>query len=208
MPRRPADKPSRPASLLALRVDDVRPRVGCGEDPVKRCAGDTVHVSATVIAEGQKIVRAAVQYRRQGKRQWQRARMEPVPEVPDRFAASFTVSELGLWEFRIDAWTDPFAQWQDELRRRLGGGGRGLGSGLAEGALLAGRSIESAADALAMEVDVRLNETVTARAYLVDVDPVLARFGAWFELFPRSFGGLTGVEQALPRLAELGFDVL
>ncbi len=42
----------------------------------------------------------------------------------------------------------------------------------------------------------------------LDVDPVLARFGAWYELFPRSWGGLAGVRRRLPALAELGFDVI
>jgi starch synthase (maltosyl-transferring) len=42
----------------------------------------------------------------------------------------------------------------------------------------------------------------------VEVDAELARFGAWYELFPRSFGGFRGVEEQLPRIAELGFDVL
>jgi len=42
----------------------------------------------------------------------------------------------------------------------------------------------------------------------VAVDRVRARFGSWYELFPRSFGGLKGVESQLPRLAELGFDVV
>jgi starch synthase (maltosyl-transferring) len=42
----------------------------------------------------------------------------------------------------------------------------------------------------------------------LDVDRVLARFGAWYELFPRSWGGLEGVRRRLPALAELGFDVL
>ena len=42
----------------------------------------------------------------------------------------------------------------------------------------------------------------------LDVDPVLARFGAWYELFPRSWGGLAGVRRRLPALAQLGFDVL
>lgn len=43
---------------------------------------------------------------------------------------------------------------------------------------------------------------------VVDVDVVRARFGTWYELFPRSFGGLAGVTAQLPRLAELGVDVL
>jgi starch synthase (maltosyl-transferring) len=42
----------------------------------------------------------------------------------------------------------------------------------------------------------------------LEVERVRARFGAWYELFPRSFGGLRGVQAQLPRLAELGFDIL
>jgi starch synthase (maltosyl-transferring) len=42
----------------------------------------------------------------------------------------------------------------------------------------------------------------------VEVDRERARFGAWYELFPRSWGGLKGVQRQLPKLAELGFDVL
>jgi starch synthase (maltosyl-transferring) len=47
-----------------------------------------------------------------------------------------------------------------------------------------------------------------APAVEIDVDRVRARFGAWYELFPRSFGGLAGVAEVLPRLSELGFDVV
>jgi len=42
----------------------------------------------------------------------------------------------------------------------------------------------------------------------IDVDRRQARFGSWYELFPRSWGGLTGVAGQIPELAELGFDVL
>jgi starch synthase (maltosyl-transferring) len=42
----------------------------------------------------------------------------------------------------------------------------------------------------------------------VDVDRERARFGAWYELFPRSWGGLAGVTEQIPQIAELGFDVL
>jgi len=45
-------------------------------------------------------------------------------------------------------------------------------------------------------------------ALALEVDRVRARFGAWYELFPRSWGGLAGVEAQVPALAELGFDVL
>ncbi len=39
-------------------------------------------------------------------------------------------------------------------------------------------------------------------------DAQRARFGAWYELFPRSWGGLAGTADVVPKLAELGFDVL
>jgi starch synthase (maltosyl-transferring) len=47
------------------------------------------------------------------------------------------------------------------------------------------------------------------------VDPELARFSAWYEMFPRSFapeagrhGTFKGCEAQLPRIAKMGFDVL
>ena len=42
----------------------------------------------------------------------------------------------------------------------------------------------------------------------LDVERRRAAVGAWYELFPRSWGGLTGVRQELPKLASLGFDVV
>jgi starch synthase (maltosyl-transferring) len=54
-----------------------------------------------------------------------------------------------------------------------------------------------------------------AREWRVVVDPALARTGAWYEMFPRSCPGRKGkhgtfkdVEAHLPRIADMGFDVL
>ncbi len=49
---------------------------------------------------------------------------------------------------------------------------------------------------------------VSLAPLVIEVDRLRARFGSWYELFPRSWGGLAGVEGQVPRLAELGFDVL
>ncbi len=45
-------------------------------------------------------------------------------------------------------------------------------------------------------------------ALSIAVDRPRARFGAWYEVFPRSWGGIKGVEEQVPAIAELGFDVL
>ncbi len=53
------------------------------------------------------------------------------------------------------------------------------------------------------------SETTSLKPMLeVDVDRERAVFGAWYELFPRSWGGFAGVERVLPELAALGFDVV
>ena len=61
----------------------------------------------------------------------------------------------------------------------------------------------------------RRHATRYGRELRVVVDPTLARFGAWYEMFPRSCPGKTqahgtfkDVEAHLSRVAEMGFDVL
>ncbi|MBX3746133.1 MAG: alpha-1,4-glucan--maltose-1-phosphate maltosyltransferase [Verrucomicrobiae bacterium] len=70
------------------------------------------------------------------------------------------------------------------------------------------------AEAMARHPDRRL-ATRYGRVLRVTVDPVLARFGAWYEMFPRSCPGRQGphgtfrdVEAVLPRIADMGFQVL
>ncbi|MGH7689979.1 MAG: alpha-amylase family glycosyl hydrolase, partial [Gemmatimonadaceae bacterium] len=57
--------------------------------------------------------------------------------------------------------------------------------------------------------------TSAGTEYAVDVDRERAAFGAWYELFPRSqspmpnaYGTFADTERQLPRLADLGFDVV
>ena len=60
----------------------------------------------------------------------------------------------------------------------------------------------------AIEADPVRADAVRGPALRCDVDRLRARFSSWYELFPRSWGGFAGVEAQVPRLAELGFDVL
>ena len=60
----------------------------------------------------------------------------------------------------------------------------------------------------AVERNPERRDFVTANPLSVEVEREHARFGAWYELFPRSWGGFDGVRAQLPRLAELGFDVV
>jgi len=188
-----------------IQILGIEPVVDCGRFGAKACVGDEVRVSATVFRDGHEVLGAALRVKPPGATRW---RDEPMDDLGnDRFAASFTPDASGRWSYRIEAWVDPVASFQWELRRKVEGGQRELSSELAEGALLLGRDELTVEEALAAEPNQKLEKTASQTLYL-EVDRELARFGAWYELFPRSWGGFAGVEKLLPRFAELGFDVL
>ena len=188
-----------------IQILGIEPVVDCGRFGAKACVGDEVRVSATVFRDGHEVLGAALRVKPPGATRW---RDEPMDDLGnDRFAASFTPDASGRWSYRIEAWVDPVASFQWELRRKVEGGQRELSSELAEGALLLGRDELTVEEALAAEPNQKLEKTASQTLYF-EVDRELARFGAWYELFPRSWDGFAGVEKLLPRFAELGFDVL
>jgi starch synthase (maltosyl-transferring) len=149
------------------------------------------------------VLGACIRYRPPGARNWREAPLEPLGN--DRWRGTFTVDRLGRWTFTVAAWTDRIASWQEEVRRKLQAGQEDLEGELSEGrALLGDGTLE---ELIARPSGDRHGEVELDQQLGVDVDRVTARFSSWYELFPRSFGGFRGVTEALPRLAELGFDV-
>jgi starch synthase (maltosyl-transferring) len=199
----PLPKTSEPPGRI--QVQAIEPFVDCGRYPIKRTVGDRVDVYATIFKDGHDALGAAVRVKAPGER---RRREEPLrPLGNDRFGGSFAVDRPGRWRFSIAAWTDRVATWQEELRRKLEAGQEDLAGELAEGAALLGRDALTLEEGLALEPGDRHGEVESA-ALEVNVDRALARFGSWYELFPRSWGGFRGVTQVLPQLAALGFDVV
>jgi starch synthase (maltosyl-transferring) len=179
--------------------------VDCGRYPVKRTVGERVDVYATIFKDGHDSLGAAIRVRAPGERRW---REEPFPPLGnDRFGGSFVVDRPGRWQFAVAAWTDRIATWQEELRRKVEAGQEDLSGELSEGAVLLERESLTVAEGLAAEAGDR-DGKVQSDPLEIDVDRPLARFGAWYELFPRSWGGFAGVAAVLPQLAELGFDVV
>jgi starch synthase (maltosyl-transferring) len=187
-------------------ISDVVPQVDCGRWPAKACAGDRVSVAATIVRDGHEPLRAVVRHRK-GRARW---REEPLRFLgSDRYAGSFPVDAVGRWQFEVEAWVDRHAAWLDEHDRKVAAGQSDLSGELAEGEALFGPgSVEEwreTADALAAGD----REGASHSAPLpVEVERERARAGAWYELFPRSWGGLRGVVDAVPALAGHGFDVL
>ena len=193
------DPPSR------IQIQRVTPQIDSGRYAVKRTVGERVDVTASIFRDGHEVLGAAVRFKASGAARWQERALTPLGN--DEWAGSFTVDAPGAWCFRVEAWVDRVASWQEELRRKHDAGQADLSSELAEGALLLGRDSVTVEEGLAAEAGDRHGKA-WSQTYEVDADRELARFGAWYELFPRSWGGFEGVRTQLPKLAELGFDVV
>jgi starch synthase (maltosyl-transferring) len=199
--------PSTTQPPAGIQIQDVEPQVDCGRYPVKVTRGDPVEIAAAIFKDGHDILRAVVRYRPARSRKWLERPLEPIGN--DRWQGSFEPSELGRWHYVIEAWVDRYATMLDELDRKLAAGQVDLAGETAEAEVLfgAGELDEWRVAARGLGVKDR-HRKVSSATLEADVERELARFGAWYELFPRSWGGFKGVEKALPRLAELGFDVL
>jgi starch synthase (maltosyl-transferring) len=187
-----------------IQIQAVEPIVDCGRYAAKRTVGDPVAVYATVVKDGHDTLAGVVRVKPPGAKTWQEVPLQPFGE--DRWGGTFTPDRPGRWQFHVAAWTDRIATWQDEVRRKVDAGQEDLAGELSEAALLFGREV-TVEVGLASEAGDRHGEAAS-QTYEVDVDRVLARFGSWYELFPRSWGGFPGVAELLPQLAALGFDVV
>ena len=114
------------------------PTVDGGRYPAKRVVGDTVHVTADVFRDGHEILRAVVRYRAPGSRRWVESPLRPVDAHVNgvRWEGEFSVDTMGRWQWTIEAWSDVFATWRDELQRKIGAGQEDLAGELSEGVVL------------------------------------------------------------------------
>jgi starch synthase (maltosyl-transferring) len=226
-----------PEKSPRIVIQDVWPQIDCGRWPPKRSLDDAVEVWADVFRDGHEVLRAAVRYRRPGARRFEEAPMEHVSAdrwsgsfVADELGRwTFTVE---AWVDRFASWRHELTRKVDAGQRNLASE---LLEGVALLDELAGRlrgeprkSVQEALDALRSEAPQkervaaalapelasaleahpeRREATSLPRPLEIDVDRERARFGAWYELFPRSWGSFKGVEAVLPELAALGFDV-
>ncbi len=215
-----------------ILIEDVTPSLDGGRWPVKRALGTSLDVEATILRDGHDVIEAAVEVDAPDDT---RAVHALAPIGGDRFVGSVAPTDLGLHRFRVVAWVNRWASWRDEVGRKVAAGQASLTGEAAEGAVLLRKALralpaaERAVASIALEalttgdVEPSLTEAIDAAIRTagacredvarspwrgVDIDPERASFAAWYELFPRSFGGLRGVADALPRLAGLGFDIV
>lgn len=221
--------------LTPIVIDDVHPRTPAGFPP-KAVDGEALPVSCVLVADGHDRLAARARWRRRGDLTWASTPLQEGPD--SRWTGSITPTAIGPHELVIDAWTDRFATWRHEVEVKVAAGqevtleleeGARLLEALAGNLPLADQPrLQAAAHAVrrtSCSLDVRLaaacdDEIVALVAGRPDarlsstpphplwVDRPLAAHAAWYELFPRSFGGLRGAADHLRYVAELGFDVV
>ena len=102
-----------------------------------------------------------------------------------------------------------------DAKKRLAGVAAALGDGDVSGQDRAELALAPDLPRLVLEHLKPDDLTTTGDTYAIEVDRERAGVGAWYELFPRSQAAVPGthgtfqdVERQLPRLADLGFDVV
>jgi len=137
-------------SRRPIVIERVLPSVDDGRHPAKRTVGDRLQVTADIFKEGHDVLAAAIRYRRHDEREWRDAPLLPVDN--DGWAGSFPLDANTRYVYTVEAWTDTFGSWVDEMRRRITGGQVDLSSELLEGAELVtgARAATRGADATAL----------------------------------------------------------
>jgi len=241
-PPKPAPKPA-PAPSRVI-VEGVRPEVDGGRFPIKRTVGEDVVVTADIFADGHDAIAAVLKHRDAGASAWSETPMSFLvnDRWTGRFAAAnpgrheYTVE---AWIDRFASWLKDLAKkaeaGQDVASELLEGAehvreGSARASGpdadwlrdrsefLARAGEQAPR-VAASLDPNLATVMARYPDRLRSRSYDrilgIMVERERARYGAWYELFPRScasepgrHGTFADTEARLPYVAGMGFDVL
>src|SRR3569832_499139 len=195
-------------------IEAVAPEIDGGRFPIKRTIGEEVKVEADAFTDGHDVIACVLLYRKSDETMWREAAMQPMGN--DRWRGGFHVERTGCYHYCFCAWVDHFASWRRELVRRTDDediksallAGKLLieqAASRAQGAdALRLRSwaqqltsnsevpqrVETALDEelallLARYPD-RTHATYYDKELKIEVERERARFGAWYEMFPRS----------------------
>jgi starch synthase (maltosyl-transferring) len=225
-------------------VERVRPHVDGGCFAVKRTVGEALAVEADVFTDGHDTLAVVLRSRRAGETAWRETPMAPLGNDVWRATLALEEMgvveyDVEAWIDRFASWRSDLAK-RVEAQQAVGSElleGAGLVRATAARAAgddrialahaaerLAAADLpesERAATALDAELARRMaahpdrRTAVRSALATVRVERPRARFGAWYEMFPRSAGTdpnrsatLREAEARLPAIAAMGFDVV
>jgi len=227
---------ARSAGLEHITITELQPVTAGGDRPAKATVGRPVEVSALLLKDGHDVLAAALRWRPESG-EWTWAPMADVGQsrVAGTFtpeAVGLHHVEVVAWTDRFAGWRRDLAKrataGQDltvefevgaRLLEQLQGRLDDTAAGRVADAIRSLRStVCTDAVRLAAGTDDELADILTGvvgpwdrtrgRRLELWVDRERAEYSAWYELFPRSYGGLRGTIDELDRVAAMGFDVL
>jgi starch synthase (maltosyl-transferring) len=149
----PGTAPGFSATVGRIPVLDVRPQVDGGRRPARAVPWEVFEVSATVFREGHGAVAAQVVLTGPDGRSAAPVPMRLVAPGTDRYTAEVAADRPGDWSYRVEAWSDPFADWRHAAEIKIPAG-LDTELVLAQGAALLDRAAaETAAEPEARPVD-------------------------------------------------------
>jgi starch synthase (maltosyl-transferring) len=213
-------------------IEDVRPRTPNAGHFAKAVVGESITVRAVVFKDGHDQLTGRVLLLAKGSKQTESTAVLTALGN-DEWEATVVPYRMGPHRIVVEAWPDRHATWAHKVRAKLGAA-QTIDVEIAEGVELlrpyaSYPAVVTALDALtdntlppavrvrpALAPDVmaalwgpaRASDVTASTPQPLWVDRERALFGAWYELFPRSFGGLKGTARRVPELARLGFDIL
>ncbi|GKS66049.1 alpha-1,4-glucan:maltose-1-phosphate maltosyltransferase [Nitrospira sp.] len=235
---------SKPETWSPIIIESVQPEVNSGRYPIKREVGDRLEVSADIFKEGHDVLTAVLRYRTIKETTWHETVMSHVDndrwsghfDLKENTRYLYTI---GSFTNTFESWR------QEAIKKSQAGErieselleGRALVERAAKRAMEQDQArLEEllkqwrSSDTQEARLSVALNEELSHlverhqeraawtqydRELQVVVDRVRARYGAWYEIFPRSQGTISGqgstfkeCEQRLPAIKAMGFDVL
>jgi starch synthase (maltosyl-transferring) len=236
VPRRKNASPV--ALLSPIVIRPLAPRTPSGSFPAKAAVEEVVPVAAEIVKDGHDVLGARVTLtapsgrtvsaplRPVGGDRWE-GEVAVGTEVglhhlgveawTDRFATwrrdvakkAAAGQDLEI-EFEVGArFVDDLVRWTDDTaaHARLAAAAEGLRRATCTAHVRLSAGLDDAVADVADAVVARWDHSEAAPLPLW-VDRERGAFSAWYELFPRSYGGFRGVIGELDRIAAMGFDIL
>jgi len=111
------DKPQQDGRRRVV-IEGVSPEIDGGRFPAKRSVGERVRVEADIFTDGHDLIAAVLRSRPEASQTWTEQPMRAL--VNDRWAGEFEVTQLGRYQYTIQAWVDHWETWHHDLAKRIG----------------------------------------------------------------------------------------
>lgn len=227
-------------------IEMLKPQVDNAEYPAKRALGEKVNVIAHAFSDGHDAIAVELCWRKKGESDFRRVPMQPqgndvwqasfvITEMADHeFTARSWIDHFATWRHGLEKkfeagqnilveLADGAPMLRDAAQRAEAAADKALLSDTAAKLTAGG---QDAAFEAAMQPELeelmhlwgdRSLASTYPKTLEIQVDPHLALFSSWYEVFPRAAAAMRGedrhgtfedVRKLLPEIKRMGFDVL